>query len=68
MNIYESALKKIKHDQKCKPASTIAYTIQTGGTGSTGPTGATGSAPTLVIGNVIIGAPGTNASATISQF
>lgn len=34
--------------------------------GATGPTGATGPAPTLTIGTVTTGAPGTNASVTIT--
>ena len=38
----------------------------TGETGPTGATGATGPAPTLQIGTVTTGAPGTNASVTIT--
>jgi len=38
----------------------------TGPTGTTGATGATGPAPTLAIGTVTTGAPGTNASVTIT--
>ena len=38
----------------------------TGPTGATGATGATGPAPTLSIGTVTTGAPGTNASVTIT--
>lgn len=34
--------------------------------GEVGPTGATGPAPTLTIGTVTTGAPGTNASVTIT--
>ena len=43
-SIYEEALKKIKHDQKCKPqCSCIGIIGPTGPTGpSGGPTGATG--------------------------
>ena len=37
-----------------------------GFSGSTGPTGPTGPAPTLSIGTVTTGAPGTNASVTIT--
>lgn len=37
----------------------------TGPTGLTGATGATGPAPTLAIGTVTTGAPGTQASVTI---
>ncbi len=37
-----------------------------GATGPTGATGATGPAPTLAIGTVTTGAPGTNASVTIT--
>ena len=36
--------------------------------GSTGPTGATGPAPTLEIGTVTTGEPGTNASVTITPI
>ena len=71
------ALEKIKRDQKCKPD----YFIITGATGptgptgpqglegATGPTGPTGSAgetPTLTIGTITTGAPGTDADATIT--
>ena len=38
----------------------------TGPTGETGPTGADGLTPTLTIGTVTTGAPGTEASATIT--
>lgn len=38
----------------------------TGAQGATGATGATGPAPTLTIGTVTTGAPGTNASVTIT--
>ncbi len=37
-----------------------------GAIGPTGATGATGPAPTLTIGTVTTGAPGTNASVTIT--
>lgn len=39
----------------------------TGPQGLTGPTGATGPAPNFAIGTVITGAPGTDASVTITQ-
>lgn len=38
----------------------------TGATGATGPQGEVGPAPTLAIGTVTTGAPGTNASVTIT--
>ena len=38
----------------------------TGAVGATGAQGATGPAPTLTIGTVTTGAPGTNASVTIT--
>ena len=38
----------------------------TGATGEIGPTGAAGETPTLTIGTVTTGAPGTEASATIT--
>lgn len=38
----------------------------TGPTGPTGPTGEAGETPTLTIGTVITGEPGTDASATIT--
>ena len=50
----------------------IDFTIPQGPTGVTGPTGeagitgATGPAPTLTIGTVTTGAPGTNASVTLT--
>lgn len=40
----------------------------TGATGPTGPTGATGPAPTLEIGTVTTGAPGSEASVTITEL
>lgn len=39
-----------------------------GATGPTGATGATGPAPTLTIGTVTTGEPGTNASVTINPI
>ena len=80
-NIYREALEKIKHDQKFKPTCCIVTgaTGPTGPTGPsggpTGPTGATGPigpagldapTPTLTIGIVTTGDPGTEASATIT--
>lgn len=38
----------------------------TGATGPTGPTGATGATPTLTIGTVTTGEPGTDAAASIT--
>ena len=108
MNIYERALQKIEHDQKCKPnfcclsvtgptgapgpttitvgttttgapgtnASVtnvgtndnlvLAFTIPAGEIGPTGPTGPQGETPTLSIGTVTTGDPGTEATATIT--
>ena len=40
----------------------------TGATGAAGPQGATGPAPTLAIGTVTTGEPGTNASVTITPI
>ena len=51
------------------PTGATGATGPTGATGATGPTGATGAdavAPTLTIGTVTTGAPGTEASATIT--
>lgn len=73
MDTYEKALQKIKNDKKCRPTSivqigTIGPTGPTGPAGGpTGPTGATGPAPNFAIGTVITGAPGTDASVTITQ-
>ena len=44
----------------------IGATGPTGDTGPTGPTGDTGPAPTLTIGDVTTGAPGSDALATIT--
>lgn len=38
MNIYENALRKIEHDQHCKPSCNVII----GPTGPTGPTGPSG--------------------------
>ncbi|MBR3660791.1 MAG: hypothetical protein IKN63_02695 [Bacilli bacterium] len=40
--------------------------LPTGVTGPTGPTGATGETPTLTIGTVTTGAPGSDAAASIT--
>ena len=55
MNIYERALQKIEHDQKCKP--NFCCLSVTGPTGAPGPT-------TITVGTTTTGAPGTNASVT----
>lgn len=70
MDVYQKALNKIKHDQKCRPTCIIPINMQ-GPTGPTGPkgdngaTGPIGPAPNFAIGSVITGAPGTPASVTI---
>lgn len=48
------------------PTGAMGEAGATGPTGATGLTGATGPAPTLSIGTVTTGAPGTNASVTIT--
>lgn len=48
------------------PTGATGPTGPTGATGPTGPTGADGLTPTLTIGTVTTGAPGTDASATIT--
>ena len=50
------------------PAGEIGATGPTGPQGLTGETGATGPAPTLQIGTVTTGAPGTSASVTITPI
>ena len=53
------------------PAGATGPTGETGLTGATGPTGATGEtgpAPTLEIGTVTTGAPGSQASVTITPI
>lgn len=72
----ERALRKIEHDSRFKPICCMGPTGATGPsggptgpTGATGPTGPTGAAaetPALTIGTVTTGAPGTEASATIT--
>ena len=47
MNIYENALRKIEHDQHCKPSCNVIIG-PTGPTGPTGPSGGpTGATPRL---------------------
>ena len=53
------------HDDDC-PILPGPFPIIIGQTGPTGPTGEAGPAPTLAIGTVTTGAPGTEASATIT--
>ena len=48
------------------PQGEIGATGATGPQGETGATGATGPAPTLTIGTVTTGAPGSQASVTIT--
>lgn len=48
------------------PQGATGATGPTGATGATGPQGEVGPAPTLAIGTVTTGAPGTNASVTIT--
>ena len=48
------------------PTGDIGPTGPTGDIGPTGPTGEAGETPTLTIGTVTTGAPGTEASATIT--
>lgn len=48
------------------PTGDIGPTGPTGPTGDIGPTGPTGDTPTLTIGTVTTGAPGTDAAATIT--
>ena len=71
---YEKALNIIMEASKrrpvvgcCNPVSgTVGPTGPTGPQGEIGPTGPVGEAPTLTIGTVTTGAPGTDASATIT--
>ena len=71
---YEKALNIIMEASKrrpivgcCNPVSgTVGLTGPTGPQGEIGPTGPVGEAPTLTIGTVTTGAPGTDASATIT--
>ena len=48
------------------PTGPTGATGETGATGPTGPTGATGETPTLEIGTINTGEPGTQASASIT--
>ncbi len=70
MDIYEKALKKIKHDQKCRPICAIPITTQgpAGPTGPQGIEGPTGPAPSFEIGTVTTGAPGTPAIVTLTPI
>ena len=56
---YQNALRKIEEDSKCRPSGFVL-----GPTGPTGPGG--GETPTLTIGTVTTGAPGSEATATIT--
>lgn len=49
------------------PTGPTGLTGETGATGPTGETGATGPAPTLEIGTVTTGEPGSQASVTITE-
>ena len=71
------AMEKIKRDEKHRPECCVVIgpTGPTGATGATGPTGptgptgatgATGETPTLTIGTVTTGDPGTEATASIT--
>lgn len=68
--IYNEALRRIRESERYRPTSVIVGstgpTGPTGATGPTGPTGPTGVAPTLTIGTVTTGDPGTEAAATIT--
>ena len=78
MDIYENALRRIEEAQKFKPNCCVVIaptgptgptggpTGPTGATGATGPTGEPGPTPTLTIGTVTTGDPGTPAAATIT--
>lgn len=59
-SIYQKALNIIREAEKYKPKC-IAFI------GPTGPTGPTGDIPSISIGDVTTGVPGTDASVTISQ-
>ena len=71
-NNYEKALRKIEEDSKFRncymigPAGDIGPTGPTGETGPTGPAGVDAESPTLTIGTVTTGAPGSESSATIT--
>lgn len=58
--IYENALRRIEKDKQCKPR------CMSGPTGPTGPAGPQGETPTISIGTVSTGLPGTDAEATIT--
>jgi hypothetical protein len=63
--VYKEALEKIKRDKKCKP-DCCSIVSSVGPTGPTGPAGPTGETPTITIGAVTTGEPGTDAAATIT--
>ena len=68
-DLIERARRKIKHDSKYKNNCCVGIVGPTGATGEvgpTGPTGAPGDTPTLTIGTVTTGDPGTEATATIT--
>ena len=67
MDTYAKALEKIKKDQSCKSnyINQICILRNNEIVGSTGPTG---SAPTLAIGNVTTGAPGTEAKVVLTKI
>ena len=74
MNTYKNNFQKTNNQQECYPkCPNQIYIIGNNGlldsTGPTGPqglNGATGPAPTLTIGTVTTGAPGTAANVTIT--
>ena len=73
MDGFEKARRTIENYQRNKPificcnnSITGPTGTSTGPTGPTGATGPTGTTPTLTIGTVTTGAPGTEASATIT--
>lgn len=69
-NIFKNAKRKIDEDSRfrplccCQPTTTPGGT--TGPTGPTGPTGADAETPTLEIGTITTGDPGTEADASIT--
>lgn len=65
-SIYQDALNTIRKAEKCKPKC-VAFIGPTGPTGPTGPSGEDGDTPSFAIGSVTTGAPGTDASVTITQ-
>lgn len=67
-SIFESALNTIKRAAKYKPkcVAIIGPTGPTGATGPIGPTGDNGETPTITIGTVTTGLPGSSAMASIT--